>query len=281
MARLKIQLPTEELRRLYVDERWSPRRIGAHFSCDAITVRNRIIEAAIPLKSKSEAQTHFFRRSFDGTEQEKAYMLGFRYGDLNVYQPKGASRTIVVRSHSTLVPQGDLFISLFEHYGTITVSEGRRSTQMTCFLDLSFCFLLEKYPVHIREWLLPQEALLWPFFAGYIDAEGTFGLNQGRGRFKVDSYDYEILSDMNDLLLRDGIRSKFRIIAKKGENDYGWIWKKDLWRLSVNEAGSIEQLLTGLKPYMKHKKRVQDANMVLQNIQQRRQHGTLKQNQKF
>lgn len=202
-------------------------------------------------------------------------MLGFRYGDLNVYKPPGASETIVVRSHSTLSVQGDLFKSLFCRYGTITVSENARSIQMTCYLNTTFSFLLTKYPAEMRTWLSSSEVLLWAFAAGYIDAEGTFGLNQGRGRFKIDAYDYEILSDLNALLLRHGLNSKFRIIAKKGENDYGWVWKENVWRLSVNEAGSLERLIGYLKPYLLHKKRSADANMVLQNIKTRRLHGTI------
>lgn len=276
MGRAKITIPESELRRLYIDERWSPARIGKLYGCDAVTVRARIIESTIPLKSKSAAHVRFSRRDFSGTPEEKAYLLGFRYGDLNVYKPKGASETIVVRSHSTLTVQGELFCSLLERYGTITVSEGIRSTQMTCYLNSSFSFLLEKYPDEIREWLLQNKDLPWPFAAGYIDAEGTFGLNQEKGRFKVDSYDDRILADLNEFFCENCIRSNFRIIARQGENDYGWIWKKNLIRISVNEAGSLEKLVQHLKPYLQHAKRLNDANMVLQNIQERRLHGTVK-----
>jgi len=240
-----------------------------------VTVRTRLVEAGVPLKSKSAAQTRYPRYDFAGSDSEKAYMLGFRYGDLNVYMPRGASETIVVRSHSTLEAQGNLFKSLFENYGTVSVSEGARSTQMTCYLNTTFSFLLTKYPPAIRAWLSADDTLLWKFAAGYIDAEGTFGLNQGRGRFKIDAYDHSILADMHALFLRCGLNSKFRIIARKGEDDYGWIWKEDVWRLSVNEARSLESLIKHAKPHMLHEKRVSDANMVLQNIATRRLNGTI------
>ncbi len=275
MARAKIAIPKTELKRLYLKERWSPAKIGSKFGCNAITVRNRLIEAGIPLKSKSEAQTRYQRKSFSGSPASKAYMLGFRYGDLNVYQPKGASKTIVVRSHSTHLVQGNLFKELFSKFGMITVSVGKQSTQMNCYLDLSFSFLLDKYPSEIQKWLHSENSLQWAFVAGYVDAEGTFGLNQGRGRFKIDAYDQEILFDMHALLQRSGIESKLSVIAKKGENDYGWEWKHDLWRLSVNRAGSLERLIRSLMPYLRHEKRVSDANMVLLNIQQRRLNGTI------
>ncbi|MDQ1299469.1 MAG: hypothetical protein QG636_137 [Patescibacteria group bacterium] len=275
MGRTKILIPESDLRHLYINEKWSPAKIAIEYGCTSITVRSRLLEAGIPLKTKSAAQMRYEKYNFSGTDLEKAYMLGFRYGDLNVYQPKGASETIVVRSHSTHAVQGNLFKNLFEKYGTVTVSEGTRSTQMTCYLDTSFSFLLTKYPPEIRTWLASSDMLQWAFSAGYIDAEGTLGLNQGRGRFKVDAYDYTILSDIHALFLRHGLNSKFRIIARKGEDDYGWEWKEDLWRISVNEAGSLEKLINYLEPWLQHEKRRADANMVLQNIRTRRLHGTI------
>ena len=275
MGRTKIVLPVDELRRLYLHEGWSPAKIGTLFDCNSITVRTRLIESGIQLKSKSAAQTKYPRKDFSGSDVEKAYMLGFRYGDLNVYKPQGASETIVVRSHSTHETQGDLFKNLFAQYGTITVSIGKRSVQMNCYLNTSFSFLLNKYPKEIRSWLNADESIYWAFTAGYVDAEGTFGLNQGKGRFKIDAYDYAILSDIHALFRRHGLNSRFRIIARKGENDYGWEWKHDLWRISVNEAGSLERLIGLLQPYLRHRKRAADANMVLQNIASRRLNGTI------
>lgn len=275
MGRAKILIPESELRYLYEDKRWSPAKIAEKFNCTSITVRSRLIESGIPLKTKSAAQTKYPKHDFSGTDLEKAYILGFRYGDLNVYQPAGASETIVVRSHSTHAVQGSLFKSLFERYGTITVHTTERSTQMNCYLNSTFAFLLTKYPPEMRSWLSSSDALFWAFAAGYSDAEGTFGLNQGKGRFKIDAYDFAILSDLHTFFIKYGIRSKFRIIAKKGENDYGWIWKEDLWRLSVNEALSLETLIRNLGPFSLHEKRVKDANMVLQNIATRRKHGTI------
>ena len=202
-------------------------------------------------------------------------MLGFRYGDLNVYMPKGASETIVVRSHTTQLAQEHLFKKLFNKYGMIITSRSAGSTQENCYLNKSFAFLLGKYPPDIRQWLLKDDLLFWTFVAGYTDAEGTFGLNQKKGRFKIDAYDVAILSDVHDFLLRHDVKSKFRIIARKGENDYGWVWKQDVWRLSVNEAGSLERLIKFLYPHLRHSRRRADARKVLRNIVQRRSNGTI------
>jgi hypothetical protein len=202
-------------------------------------------------------------------------MLGFRYGDLNVYQPKGNSEIIVVRSHSTHEVQGEVFKEIFQKYGTTTTSRGAQSIHINCYLNKTFSFLLTKYPPKIRTWIHSDNTRLWAFSAGYIDAEGTFGLNQSKGRFKIDTFDHSILEDIHSLFISHGLNSKFRIIARKGENDYGWIWKHDLWRVSVSEARSLELLVQYLLPHLRHKKRISDANMVLQNIVTRRLHGTI------
>lgn len=276
MARPKKVIPADVLKELYVEKGLTPAKIGLLFSCDAITVRARIKEAGILLRTKSAAQTRYNKSDFKGTDVEKAYMLGFRYGDLNVYQPGGVSETIVVRCHTTHKTQEDLFVKLFSQYGQVTPSRNKRSVHLNCFLNMSFAFLKEKYPKHIQHWLDKADDRLWSFSAGYIDAEGTFGLNQGKGRFKIDAYDKEIIARMHALFVKYGINSKLRVIAKEGENDYGWVWKRDLWRISINEAGSLEKLVIYLKPYLLHEKRVLDSQIVLTNIHTRRKNGTIK-----
>lgn len=276
MARAKILIPKSVLIKLYVRNKLSPAKIGIRYGCDAVTVRTRIKEAGIPLKTKSAAQSKYAKKNFCGNDHAKAYMLGFRYGDLNVYQPHGLSETVVVRCHTTHEVQRQLFKKVFGKYGHITVSRNSRSMHLNCYLNESFNFLLGKYHQSVREWLSRDDSLFWAFSAGYTDAEGNFGLNQDKGRFKIDAYDYAILLDMHKLLLRYGIRSKFRVIARKGENDYGWVWKQDVWRLSVNEASSLEKLIKFLSPYLIHKKRIADARGVLKNVVQRRRHGTIR-----
>lgn len=276
MGRLKISIPISKLHELYLVKKWSPERIATRYNCTRVTVRSRLVEAGISLKTKSAAQSKYPKRDFNGSEAAKAYMLGFKYGDLNAYMPRGKSEIVVVRCHTTHQAQEELFKKIFNRYGAVTISRNSRSAHLNCYLNRSFAFLLGKYPPIIRSWLSSSETLLWPFAAGYIDAEGTFGLNQGKGRFKIDAYDRPILRDLHHFFLRAGIRSKIRVIARKGENDYGWIWKQDVWRVSVNEAASLELLIHLLTPFLLHKKRVSDARKVTKNILKRRHHGTIR-----
>ena len=276
VGRQKIQISEASLRELYLLKNWTPRKIGLRFKCDGVTVRNRLKELKIPFKTKSSAQTKYPRYDFDGTEAERAYMLGFRYGDLNVYKPKGKSETIVVRCHTTHVVQEDLFKKIFSQYGTITVSRNSRSVHMNCYLNSSFDFLLQKYNDLERTWLSKSKNRMWAFIAGYIDAEGTFGIYEGRGRFKVDAYDVLILKDTHTFLVHNGIRSIMRIIVRKGQPGNGSYWNNDVWRINVNESNSLAVLITNLLPFLTHKKRVQDAHAVLKNVLKRQANGTTK-----
>ena len=264
------------MRELYLIKKWTPRKIGLQFNCDGITIRNRLKELGIPFKTKSSAQTKYSRYDFDGTETERAYMLGFRYGDLNVYKPKGKSETIVVRCHTTHTVQEDLFKKLFAKYGTITVSRNDRSMHMNCYLNHSFSFLLPKYNNQEREWLLQDSKRMWAFIAGYIDAEGTFGIYENRGRFKVDAYDILILKEMHEFLVHNGIRSIMRIIVRKGQPGNGSYWNNDVWRINVNESNSLAIFITNLLPFLMHKKRVKDARAVLKNVLKRQLNGKIK-----
>jgi hypothetical protein len=51
-AHNRIELPIEELRRLYWDENLSSEEIAGRFDCDGLTIINRLRENGIPLKPR-------------------------------------------------------------------------------------------------------------------------------------------------------------------------------------------------------------------------------------
>lgn len=279
MGRKKIVILKEVLSDLYHSKRYSPARIGRIYNCDGVTVRSRLKELHIPLRTPSQARTRYKRVDFDGSDDEKAYIIGFRTGDLNVYVPRGASETVIVRCHTTVKVQNDLFVKLFEKYGKVTVSvaQNGRNMNANCYLNKSFSFLLPKYNDTTRVWLSKDDLRMRAFVAGYIDAEGSFRMNQGKARFKIDSYDIEVLRDTNIFLNALKITTKFRPIGRRGDsNGQGGLWKHDLWRLTINEASSLEKCIRELLPYLRHKNRIHDAKESLRNIKQRRHNGTIK-----
>lgn len=278
MSRLKIAIPKEIIEKFYKDKNLSLNKIALRYSCSPRTIANRIKEFEIPVKSGSQSRTRYKKFDFDGDDNKKAYLIGFRLGDLNVYIPshKG-SETIVIRCHSTINEQIQLVKKLFIKYGKITISKSKnkQDIHINCFLNKSFNFLLPKYNNDIRRWL--NKSLTMPcFIAGYTDAEGSFGINQGKGRFKIDSYDFKILKDINNFLNKMNISTKFRLIAKKGDRRNYGKWNNNLWRLNINKVYSLENFTKLIFPFMKHQNRINDAKIVLENIKQRRKNGTVK-----
>jgi len=224
-------------------------------------------EHHIPLKKKTEMKVRYQKRSFIGSLEEMAYLVGFRLGDLNVYRPSINSKIVVARCHTTVSMQANLIRSLFKKYGGVRVVRSSNGITINCFLNLSFGFLLPKiYP----QWIQPQSKPMAAFTAGYTDAEGSFGVYQGRGRFKLDSYDYQILRNIYRFLIIQGIHAKFWCIAKRNTaNINGGRWRHDLWRINVNEAKSLVKFIRILLPHLRHHNRIQQAHAVLKNIQSR------------
>ena len=232
-------------------------------------------EYSIKLKSKSESQTRYQKNNFSGDKSEKAYILGFRTGDLSSYMPNSeTSQIIVIRCHSTEFEQIELIESLFDKYGKVTVSSNNGHYHVNCFLDKSFKFLLKKIKI-VPRWLDKDNEFGWSFTAGYFDAEANFGLNQGRGRLKVESYDKNVLYWIHEFLEKQAIKTKFYQVGKKGDKRTdGTYFNEDLWRLNVNEARSLLNLINSLG--LRHKKMERRALVVKNNILDRIKKGTIK-----
>lgn len=257
MAKNKINLKKDILNDLYWNKNLSPYKIGYIFGCSFATVTNRFKEFGIPFKNHSMARQKYPKQNFSGDLCEKAYLLGFRIGDLNVYKTSEGSNYTVVRCHTTSADQSNLITSLFERYGKVTISQ---SGQINCHLNDSFDFLLEKYG-KFKEIRSKKE--FFSFVAGYLDAEGYFGINQGKARLKVDSYDSQVLMWMSENLKRFGIRNKLKVIGVcKTKRSFG----KELWRINVNWADDLLHLIFCLRPYAKHKKRIHQMKTCENNI---------------
>jgi hypothetical protein len=266
MSRKRKNISPKKLHELYIKKKLSPYKIGDLLNCSFKTVTNRLKEYNIPTRTKAQAKMKYFKKDFSGDDIEKAYLIGFRLGDLNAYVPYKNSEIIVVRCHTTDKVQIDLMKLLFAKYGQVTVSQSKHGSHVNCYLNKSFSFLLPKQD-KIEDWIKTNNMTSCAFAAGYIDAEGNFIINQGRARFKIDSYDKNILKWIDEWLKENNIISKFRLISKKGDSrGNGIVFNNDLWRLNVNEAVSLLELIDFIFPYLKHEKRKKDVLLMKKNI---------------
>lgn len=257
---LKIKLTKKLLNDLYWSQNLSPYKIGDIYGCSFSTITNRFKEFGIPFKSSSLSRQKYTKKDFSGNKCEKAYMIGFRIGDLNVYKTSDKSEFIIARCHTTCSEQLKLIVELFEKYGKVTIS---KSGHINCFLNNSFAFLLEKYN-HYKK--ITQKKEFFAFVAGYLDAEGYLGINQGKARLKVDSYDEEVLKWISKKLEIYGIRNKCRMIGIcKTNRNLGM----ELWRININWAADLYRFINKIKPYSKHLKRINQMKVCQLNIMER------------
>lgn len=267
MSRRKIELKKDKLKKLYIDKNISPKKIGEIFGCSFATIRNRLKEFGIPLKDPAFARQRSKRKDFNQDQALKAYMVGFRIGDLNVYRVSEKSQTIVVRCHTTQNDQVYILKSLFDKFGRVTVSFKNGHYHVNCFLNNSFSFL---FPKDDNAWKWIKDAsdpVAKNFIAGYTDAEGNFILNQNRARFKIDSYDGKILKCISSWLYSKEINNRFRRIYKMSDVWNGrYPLNKDLWRLNINDMSSLDKFIRIISPLIRHKKRLQDMLICRNNI---------------
>lgn len=198
-------------------------------------------------------------------------MIGFRLGDLNVYQTVSHSDVIVVRCHTTRKEQADLIKNLFVKYGQVTIG-GKMSLHINCFLDKSFSFLLPKID-SVAGWITRNKECANSFAAGYIDAEGNIGVYDGRARFKIDSYDRNIIFWIYNWLLKNDVSCPFPIkIGSKGQiynKKHHYKYNGDLWRLRVSDKSSLAKLFGIIRPLLKHRKRLEHLNKCIKNLYDR------------
>jgi hypothetical protein len=267
----RIHISKKELISLYYKQKKSKYEIGRIYNCSFKTVLNRMREYGMKPLSRSIIQSKYLKKNFTGDECEKAYIIGFRLGDLNVYQTAKHSEVIIVRCHTTKKEQLGLIKKLFSKYGRASIGGNNKkgSKYINCFLNKSFVFLLPKED-KVENWITKNPSYSNNFVAGYIDAEANIGVYDGRARFKIDSYDKNIIFWIYNWLLRNNIFCPKPLrIGKKGQvydKELKYKYNEDLWRIRVSDKNSLCKLLLIIKPLLRHKTRLQHVNKCLINL---------------
>jgi predicted DNA-binding protein YlxM (UPF0122 family) len=265
-ARNAVEADAAELRRSYVDEGLSMSALAERYSCSLTTIWRKL--QAIGVDSRPQVPK-YPRRDFSDDPCEKAYLIGFRLGDLHVVME--GVRTIVVKCTSTRPEQIELFRDLFGKYGHVYTDEARQahrrrqSIGMEVRLNLTFDFLLPKQN-SVPDWILDNDQPFFAFLAGYLDAEGYVKTSLLRGyytpqvRVEVRSYDNVLLDQLaNGLNARGiacppaGIRVGAGYVNRAGVRSNGV-----LWGFGVSRKGSLNLLFEKIDPYLRHPRRRRD-----------------------
>jgi predicted DNA-binding protein YlxM (UPF0122 family) len=257
-----IKIDRKILKKLYIDDKLSCSKIAGKLGCDRITIFQKLKKFMIKTRNLSEANIIYPKKIFLGDNKLKAYMIGFRLGDLNVKTKIG--ETIFIKSNTTKKEQLELIERVYGRYGHFKVSRGKVDYCIWCNLDKSFSFLLPKED-KIEEWILNNNDYFFSFLGGYSDAEGNFGVYGNMARFRVGSYDKNILKQITDKLNLSGINANLNLEGKAIIGKHN----KDFYRVNINAKNSLLKFISLIKPYIKHAKRCRDMILCENNILER------------
>jgi hypothetical protein len=222
--------------------------------------RRRLTAAGVT--RRPSFQTRYARRDFSGEMGERAYLLGFRLGDLHVALQE---LSVVVKCTSTRAEQVALFRELFDPYGHVYTDEAtiarraRQSVGMQVALNRTFEFLVPKED-RVPAWVLEGDEVFYAYFAGYLDAEGYVKSIPSDLRVELRSYDRHVLMQLGEELnKREIVCPPAALCVPAGYvNRYGIRSNGDLWRLGIGRAASLHHLFTRIDAHVRHAKRRQD-----------------------
>lgn len=280
------EIGEQDLRELYLEQKLSIPQIAELAGWGRETVRQRMIEYGIPIRSFTQATrvqhgTHDEYKDFSGDLLEKAYLIGFRMGDLHVKREHRGSEGIRVFGGSSRPEQNELLERLFGDYGHFSQSiQWRLSMRgllkcvyLSISLNHTFEFLLD-YPTEIPDWILNDANIFPAFFGGFSDAEGSFHLlkSEGRitrGRYSLKNTDLQILEQCHSTLQSLGIScSKITRVYEAGRqtSKRGVLASKALWAFAIEQKESLLRFIELIEPYIRHSKRHADLERVRENV---------------
>ena len=272
----RIDVSKDVLLDLYWRKRWSPRRIAKQLGfANERTVRKKMATYGIPRRTQSEARIVKFRKSFDGTQEERAYLLGLRAGDFHARKIR--SNTIRMQTSTTHPAQVQLLHDALCAYGELRKYRYKpRGRRMEWFiyvdLDNSFEFLLQK-PERIPTWALADEKCFAAFLSAYIDCEGNWHVSRTHERirctFRLRSSDKWLLEEIHEELSRTDYSPILHLERNKGSlSGYGR-YTNDFFGIILNRQQDVLRLIRLVSPQCKHDEKRLQMEFILENIGQR------------
>lgn len=273
--RKAIKIKKEVLINLYSTKKMTQEQIAQKFGFSRYGIQRWMKIYNIKSRSFSETNTKYPKFDFDGDFNEKAYLIGFRLGDLNIYK---VHNLIQARCSSTIEAQINLISDLFKRYGNVHIWKAKRGTfEVIVLLNRSFEFLLPKLDV-IEDWIIENNEFFISFLAGYADAEGSYYLRKPYyknskcdwGVFEIQTYDKNIIFSIFTRLEELNIKCTFSRSRKAGYIDKRGIkTNKDCWRITIVRKQSLWNFIKLIESYHKHKNKIEELEKVKDNLMKR------------
>ena len=254
--------------------------VGAQLGVSSSVARRRLIAAGVA--RRPSFQTRYPRRDFSGKLAERAYLLGFRLGDLHVALTE---LSVVVKCTSTRAEQVDLFEALFGPYGHVYTSTGtpdserslKAAVRMQVGLNRTFEFLVPKED-RVPEWVLAGDEAFYAYFAGYLDAEGYVKTCLPRGyRHRAGAGGDPLLRPQRLHATRCGPQrtrnslspGRTSCACRLHQQARRAQQRRDLGRWGSVKAVSLCRLFERIDPYVRHARRRRDMETGLGRSQAR------------
>lgn len=265
-----IKIDKNLLEKLYLKDKIGSYDIAKTLNCSQALIMKKLRAYSIKTRTIQEAKSltppKYERHDFDGDLERKAYLIGFRLGDLYVNKTHPNSPTIRISVNTTKEEQLELIEELFSQYGHVRRynRDKNGAINIRCFVNSSFNFLLKKED-KIEDWILGNEKYFFSFLGGYIDAEGNFS-SQYNNSFCINTQDKNILHQISLSLNKNGIICKPRFARKAGSIMAGVRSNKDVWQLYIYNRENLMKLIQRINKYIKHGKRRADMMILLSKI---------------
>ncbi|MDP3995683.1 MAG: LAGLIDADG family homing endonuclease [bacterium] len=271
-GRRSIIVPKLELVNFYLKKRLSSRKIAKFYNCAYSAIDTKIKKYGLPVRNIAEAHIVYGRENFSGGNAEKAYLIGFAMGDLRIRKKGKNSETINVDCGSTKKAQIDLIHTLFKPYGRVWISkpDKRGATQIECFLNESFDFLLKRR-ILIDSWISKNKKYFLNFLAGFTDAEGSIFISNNQAIFSLGNYNHRLLRQIRNKLKKFNIKMGNIVCdnLKGYKGKEGYSRKANYYHFTCVQKTSLEKLLYILRPFLKHADKKNALELALNNIKVR------------
>jgi len=268
-----IKLTKKGFEYLYYKKRLSLKKIANIVHCSESGLERRFKNYDLISRGNKNRACKYTKSDFSGNLIEKAYLIGFRLGDLNIMKRVSV---IQVRCSTTVPAQIRLIKTLFISYTTPYITKVKRGTyEIVCLINRSFNFLLSKKD-NIPAWIVSNKKYFFSFLAGYSDAEGSFYIHKRKNRvssgiFEIQTQQKNIIIQIWTNLQKYGVESVFPSISKRagyfapsgGKNN------KDMWRITIARKHSLWELIKNLDIYVKHQNKIKDIQKVKDNLKLR------------
>ncbi len=269
------RLDPQKIVKLYTDDKLSLNDVARLFNASVGGIKWTLIKNDVKLRTKHEGSTlkigKYEKRNFDGTDNEKAYLMGITLGDAHV-RPT-SSFTIEVGTTSTHKSLIDIFTNSFRKYtdGVIVSKDEKRGLRFCSYVNNTFGFLIEvKRNVEIIKDF--NQNMFLSFLAGFFDAEGCIVKSKHRKKLrcviKIGNTNKEILEIIKERLEELQLHPKIYLYSRPGKYHYQKgrkiINRKSYYMLEVCRKEEILQLLNRLE--LKHEEKINRKSWAIDYI---------------